>query len=523
VKRRPSAVAAVDASSSHSTPAPVGGWNARDSLARMRSDEAIVLDNWFPQATDAVVRPGSNTFATGGVGEVIRSLMGVSKFDGTFKRFFATENGIFDFTAGGAVGAVSSAATTGIWQHVQINVGDISYLWCCAGDGVNKSRIYNSTAGTWTLLDGGSAPVLTGPTSADIANVSLFKNRLILTQRNSLKFWYGPLNSVGGVFSAFDLGAVFKRGGYLVATANWTIDAGDGPDDRFVAISSEGEVAVYQGTDPSLADAFALVGVYFVGKPTGRRCFVSMAGDLGILTEQGLWPISKALQSATIDRRVALTDRIQSAFNTYYKTYGALQGWEAQVLPKGPAILVNVPFSGASYQFVMNTITGAWCRFTGWSATCMMVLDGVLYFAFGSTVKEGWVGDSDDTSGIAAFAKTAYTSGGLRNRGKKVNLVQPIMTTTAPIQLGLAIDVDLQANINVPPATTSVSLVSALWDTAIYDVDFWAGGAVQIKKWHSVRNVPNNTFSLRLSVTVNGVEVSWSATNYIFEAGGLMV
>lgn len=520
MKRHVRDVAAVESAEPIQLPAPVGGWNARDSLARMRGDEAVLLDNWFPQATDVVVRPGYDTAASGPVGEAIGSLLSVAKADGTFKRFLATPTGIYDFTGGGAVGAASSVATTKNWESVQINVGGISYLWACAGDGVNKSRIYNSTAATWTLLDGASVPVLTGPTSANVANVSLFKSRLILTEKDSLKFWYGPLNSVGGAFSAFDLGAVFKKGGYLVATANWTVDAGDGSDDRFVAMTSEGEIAIYQGTDPSSATTFELVGVYNVGKPIGKRCFVTLAGELGVLTEHGLWPLSKALQSASIDRRLALTDKIQQAFNDHYKFYGALAGWQVVLLPKGPAILVNVPFSSGSYQFVMNTLTGAWSRFTGWNATCMMVQGGKLYLALGDQVVEGWTGLRDGIAAISAYARTAYTYGPSKLRGKKINLVRPVMTTTDAIQLGLGLDTDFQPDL-VGASYTAIALATSLWDVAVFDTGVWGGGATPVKRWYTVRNTPGKAFSLRLAVQVSGVEVSWAATDFIAEAGSI--
>ena len=38
--------------------APVGGWNVRDPLANMQSKYALVLDNFFPRATDLQLRKG---------------------------------------------------------------------------------------------------------------------------------------------------------------------------------------------------------------------------------------------------------------------------------------------------------------------------------------------------------------------------------------------------------------------------------------------------------------------------------
>ena len=506
---------------SWSMPAPVLGWNARDALSQMKPGDAIQLDNFFPGTTSVDARPGSITRATIPAGQVIRTLMGLAKADGTHQRFAASATGIYDVTAGGAIAAIGSAATTGEWQYVQINVGGTSFLWCCAGDGVNKSRIYNSTTGTWLELDTATTPALTGVVSEDIFNVSLWKYRLILCERNSLKFHYGPLNSVGGAFSAFDLGQVFKLGGYLVATANWSIDAGDGADDMFVAITSEGEVAIYQGTDPSDVSTFALVGVYTMSKPVGRRCFTQVGGDLSIITEQGMWPLSKALLSATIDKRVALTDRVQSAFNSYYKIYSEHFGWQAVLLPKGPALLVNIPLGNSvSYQFVMNILTGAWCRFKNWNAEALLVLDGKLYFAVGNTVKEGWIGTADDDASILAVAATAYSYGPSRARGKKIKLVRPVFKVNSAIKLALQLSSNFQDPRAIAPSLSSPT-GDSLWDVARFGSSVWGGASVMSQQWRAVRHSPGRAFSLQIGLQLKGVTASWSSTDFIGEVSKL--
>ena len=48
-----------------STPAPVGGWNARDNLAEMALTDAVIVDNFFPGTANARLRRGSINHATG--------------------------------------------------------------------------------------------------------------------------------------------------------------------------------------------------------------------------------------------------------------------------------------------------------------------------------------------------------------------------------------------------------------------------------------------------------------------------
>lgn len=520
--RKPIAGAESDAGFRWDMPAPIDGWNVRDDYSSMKASYAIQLDNFFPGTTSVDLRPGSVTYAALPAGKNIRSLMGVSKADGTFYRFAAAEDGIYDITTNLAPGAPASAATVNQWEHTQINVAGISYLWACAGDGVNKARIFNATSGAWTVLDAASTPAITGITSENIAHIALFKYRLIACVKGELAFYYGPLGSVGGAFSKFDLGQIFKKGGYLMATENWTLDAGDGSDDYFVAVTSEGEVAVYKGTDPSIATSFALVGVYNLGRPVGRRCFMQFAGDVALLAETGLWPLSRSLLQSSLDRRVALTDNIIWAFNSYFKQFGTNFGWQSVVVPKGPALAVNVPIgSSRSYQFVMNTITGAWTRFYGWNAECMMVLAGRLFFAIGNKVKEGWTGTADDLAAITGFAQTAYSYGPTRSRVKKINLVKPLLQTASQVSLGLALDTDFELRRGITNQA-SVAQNLAIFASAIYGQATWAGGQTTNNKWKSVKHRPGAAFSLRLQLQVKNFTVSWTSTAFIGEAGGLL-
>ena len=52
------AVAKKFTASTTSVPAPIGGWNARDSLANMQPLDAVQLINWYPTPTDVTMRKG---------------------------------------------------------------------------------------------------------------------------------------------------------------------------------------------------------------------------------------------------------------------------------------------------------------------------------------------------------------------------------------------------------------------------------------------------------------------------------
>ena len=98
--RRPSGRAV---SVTASVPAPTKGLNAKDALANMSSDYAIILDNWFPEPSSVDVRRGDEEHVTG-LPDIIETLASYST--GTAQKLFgASGSAIYDVTSVGAVGA----------------------------------------------------------------------------------------------------------------------------------------------------------------------------------------------------------------------------------------------------------------------------------------------------------------------------------------------------------------------------------------------------------------------------------
>lgn len=500
-------------------PAPVGGWNARDSLALMKPYDAIYLDNFFPSATEVEVRAGSALQATLPAGKTVQTLLAANKLDGTTRLLACAQDGVYDWTSGNPLGSVY-AITNAQVESVNINIAGTHYLWCC--NGTDNSFLYKVDTNTFAALTAASVPKLDGILSSNVVNVTLWKSRLILTEKNSLKMWYMPLASVGGTASAFDLGQIFRLGGYIVAIRPWTLDAGDGPDDRLVIVTSQGEVAVYAGTDPSLATAFALIGVFHIGKPIGRRCMFQYAGDLIVVTDQGVWPLSKALLSSSIDRRQALSDKIRNAFNVYYKSYGQNFGWQPVVYSQGPALLINVPISATvSEQIVMNTVTGSWCRFKNWNASCWLATGQDLYFALGNKITKAWTGTADGNGTITALAKTAFTYGPSHSRSKHIKLMRPVVRTSKALQIQLGLDMDF-ADGTITSQTANLNNTAAKWNEAYWNQAMWNGTNVMVNNWRTVKHKPGKAFAVRMRISVKNITAAWSSTDFIAQAGGLL-
>lgn len=499
--------------------APTGGWNARDALPSMSPNDAVRLVNWWPRTTDLIIRGGHASHATGITG-VVETLAVYNSLSGTRDMFAATDAGVWDVSSAGAVGAAEAATSTnGRWQWVNFGDGTNNYLIMV--NGTDKPLYYNGT--TWIEVDGASSPALTGVTTTTLINLMVFKGRLMFIQNNSLSFWYLSAGSAGGALTEFDLSAFCRMGGYLVAMASWSFDGGAGPEDNAVFVTSEGEIIVYQGTNPSDASAWSLIGVYYLGKPIGRRCLTKYGGDIVMLTQNGAFPLSAALQSASIDRRIALTDKIEKAFTEASNTYGGLWGWEGTLFPAQSALIFNIPTAEntSAEQYVMNTITKAWTKFDSWNANTFVEFNKELYFGGSMTVYKAWTGTIDDTDDIIADAKTAFSYFGRGTQKKKFNLFQPVLRVNGPVEYLTGMDVDFRDEPISGAATYSVTS-GAQWDVSNWDEAYWAASLEIVDQWTSPQRNIGYAGAGKLKIATNSLTVEWIANNYVYEAGGIL-
>ena len=189
-----------------SIPAPVGGWNDRDSLGAMDEKDAVILKNWFPLPAKVIVRKGSTSWATG-LGSQVESLMGYRTQSGTSRLFAAAGTAFYDVTATGAVGA---AVVTGLsnarGQHINMATSGGNFLM--AVNGANKLRGWDGSA-WWT--DGDGAHDITGVDSSTCIGICLSHRRVWLIQKNTAKVWYLSVDSIAGAASSIDFGPLFLR------------------------------------------------------------------------------------------------------------------------------------------------------------------------------------------------------------------------------------------------------------------------------------------------------------------------
>jgi hypothetical protein len=576
-----------------SVASPIGGWNARDSIANMPPLDAVTLNNFWPTPTDVQLRLGYTKFSTGITGQV-NSLMNYAGVTNQ-KLFAAAGTNIYDASASTAVAV--KTITNDKLQHV--NVGTIGGHFMVAVNGDDAALLYDGTnwisyASTSTaqtintitrggtgnltatvttavahgLITGnqivvaGASPTqyngtyiitrtgattftytmatapatnattvgtytinyaITGVNSNTFVHVNLFKNFLFFVQENSMEVWYLPVGQVSGVATKLDFGGIARMGGYIQAMGTWTIDAGQGADDYAVWITNNGETIVYNGTNPDSADTWALKGVWQLGQTFNRRCFLKWAGDILLLTQDGLVPLAAALQSSRLDPRVNLTDKIYYAISQEASLYSNNFGWQINYFASENMLMINIPSGEGVKQFCMHTISKAWCSFSNINAKCWELSYDKMYFGGNGFVGSFWDAYSDDGNNINAVVQQAYSYFEAPGQQKRFTMIRPIFQTDngfPGILVGINTDFDAQNSLGAV-SFNAVSTAIGVWDTAKWDTDIWGGTLSLNKLWQGVTGI-GYSGGIIMKVASQGIDVHWVSSDYVMERGGVL-
>lgn len=501
-----------------SLPAPVGGLNARDSVANMDETDALVLENFFPTPTSVDVRLGYDNYATF-TGQCETTII----YSGSVSTsvFVAVVNGstrsIFDGTAGGALstpvvggaGATVQAVTSTRYDYQ--NFGTIGGQFLTLVNGADSALQYNGT--TW------SVSTMTGVTTADLFTVAVYENRLWFGEKNSFSVWYLPIQSITGALTELNLASLFKEGGRLHSIVTVT-DSLNELVDYICFISTEGEVNAFAGTDPASITTWSRVAHFRIGRPvqSGNRAWTKYGADAVVLCADGAYPLRGTIAAEKYDPSLSVTDKIRKLITGDVLIHGARFGWQIMVHPTGAKLIVNVPTNEnvAAYQYVMNTQNGSWCKFTGWTAFNFNVSRDQLYFGGNGVLAKADVGFQDNASDITADAKQAFNYFKSRGKGKLVTIVRPILAIGGQVNMATDIDVDFE---DTPPTvlqTIGVGSGNDPWG-GIWDVT-WSGATEAYVDWQSATGY-GSAIAMRLRLQPIDVNASWSATDLVYEEG----
>lgn len=503
-------------------PAPIKGWNLVDPIAKMDPEFATVLDNWIPRPGYCEPRKGLSSFATGFGADEVKSL--IPYVGGATRKLFAAAGlGFFDVTAGGAIGAAVRVITTsGGWISQQFTT--LAGTYVSAVNGVDAAGKYDGAA--W------SAQAITVADPTKLLYVTAYQARLWFVEKNTLDAWYLAPGAIEGAATKFPLGTQCRLGGKLLAVCSWSPDAGSGPNDYIIFVTDQGEVIVYQGTNPDLPATFALVGTYRIPKPFGTDPVVRYSSDVLILTQQGVYPVSKALQSATIDRASSLTYSISPQFASDFTLYGANYGWSMCLYTDDNLLIVNVPGAdgGEAVQYVMDTLNGAWCRLRNIRANAFCVFGNSLYFAgkgkFGSNiVGKALTGADDYGYAITSSLLTAYSYFDSQAVNKQLKLLRPNLILDASITLGIAVVMDFNPNYDYQSVQKAGLLTATdvgIWDLSKWDAAVWGFASFVPLQWRSVYAAPGFAIAVGLQTKTKNAIVRLASFDLLLEPGGVL-
>lgn len=474
-------------------PAPTGGITQDQNEAFMRPGTAIVQDNWLPTMRGVKLRGGCKRWVD------LHALDGpvppfpsplrkpvISAFEyssGNVQKMFAgQQTKLFEVTSSGPPTLVKSGQTSGNYSTSQLANAAGNYLMAVNDTGDLPLRFDGAA---WTVMDPATAssPITGPPGSAVVAARGLtyvwkYRSRWFFIEAASMNAWYLGIDSIGGVLAKIPLSGAASKGGKLLFGATWSVDAGDGIDDKCVFVTDLGELLIFTGSNPSDANNWRQEGRYAISPPMGMNAHLSVGGDLLIATVDGIVPISQAItKTAEQLELAALTRAIKPMWREEVAAKSAWP-WTMKKWDEQGGIFVTWPGGapGKRYCAAANNVTGAWCRCVGWDATCFVRLradmffgtqdgliqqmqrtgydDGVPYVA---TIVGGWdVLQTGGAEGVWHQARASFSAQGVQ-----------------PFNPQLDATVDYLVTLPQPPPPGPDPGLADVWDQGLWDVAKW--------------------------------------------------
>jgi hypothetical protein len=383
--------------------------------------------------------------------------------------------------ATGEIVAVKDNGATGF-----VIVKDVS------GTFQNDENITDGATGDATQ-DGTATKVfnaITGIATSSLSYGWTYKSRLFFVEKDSLNAWYAAIDNVGGALTKFPLAGVFPQGGSLMFGASWSLDTGadGGLSAQCVFVSTEGEVAVYQGTDPS--SNFSLVGVYRIGQPLGPNAWHRAGGDLVISTDIGHVPLSQAInRDLAALSPASISYPIETAWNEAVAER-LTRDWQDIVWPERQMVIVALPTGDGQIptMYVANARTGRWCEFVGWDAKSIIVFQGrLLWGSSEGRVVEGYVTGQDQGATYTGIYVPLFEDLRTPASLKTPKLARPVLRSNATVRPTISMQYDYK--VELPPAPNAAAIGSSdVWGAAVWGTSVWGGNESSViqQDWVSV-------------------------------------
>lgn len=476
-------------------PAPTGGLDLVSAIDNMDPSFALELVNIFPGSGPPAIRQGYTKLAKPGT-ETTKFTAELPKTDGTSVLVVGTDTKLYSVSTAGVVTNITktSAHTNGEFNYVIFN--NKIYLCNTATTSTDKAQYWDGSAAQAADL------TFTGIALEKLINVSTYRERLYFVEKDSLKFWYGGLQVTGAsatpALTSYDTSYTFKHGGYLLCAGTYTNQTAATSQNLFYACTSEGEIAFWQGTDPSNTtgtDPWTLVARYKIGKPVGFRSFVRVNQDIWVITQQGIVPLSALFQADPEAALKLVSEKINPLIASSAKATPFSYLWGGYTWSLGRRVYICVPIGGAaSWFFVYSMDSKGWTIFQLYStfdALSSCVFNNIPHYGGSDgTIWQGETGGSDRAgTGSLSYPinfsmRGAFSFYGSRGNYKVFRDIRPILQTQRGLGLAIGLDLDFQKNNNFFQTPTAAA-ISTAWGDAWGSA--WATSTDYIFDRHAVQ------------------------------------
>jgi hypothetical protein len=353
---------------------PLSGLNMHDNPLSMPIEFATELVNYMPPTTELRVRPGVKNIIQipGSVRGMFPYKVGARK---TYKQHWYDIRieqpalnllivKYLDYTGNMQFAQVDptvpSMITTNSLPGTAYSDDFTVYsnsLFFVAGDGDTTPYIFNGKYGLNQMVWLGPATptMYSGTQLPDLENMTCYQKWLFANGRNSLNVFYTDASAADPydlqywqrteelfcppATGVFELNAFVKKGGsilkiFTMSSSFWS------QNDQFATYlcvcTTEGEVAVFTGSDPTTEATWQCQGVFDIPIPINNRCFSFVDGDYAIVTENGLVSISRIILGKVSNITEPLEWRLSDLFNGYefrmnaFKQYFFLRYYQAK-------------------------------------------------------------------------------------------------------------------------------------------------------------------------------------------------
>jgi hypothetical protein len=348
--------------------------------------------------------------------------------------------------------------------------------------------------------------------------VLVHQNRLFFADTVNLAVYYLPIQQKAGQVKYLPLNNMFRRGGSIRAMFTWSVDGGAGMNDQLVIFSTNGECVIYSGVDPDTD--FSMVGIFRFDSPMSKHSITNYGGDLYVLISTGLVPMSTMIRAET--EQLGQTDRnVVTIFRADSHSYRTSFGWQTYLNPSTGRLVCNMPQGSPNRyrQMIRHMPNAIWSMYADVPARCWNWIEPYTYFGddLGNVYQMSKDFLNDNGAAIRCDVQTAW-SDYKTPANKHFLAVQAYMTATGVPHsvIDMKVRYEVAKGVNEPDINEQAS--GPAWDTATWDVDYWAPGESAHVIWNGVAPI-DHVGAVRHSTLVQDSTFQINGWDVVYEAG----